>query len=227
MCAPPQVLLVLIDESCVVLASHKYDGSLQRWDAMMVQKLPNVNKLWFKCNQISKGWLKCHQIPDWWSKCQTDSINLGGAYWLFLKIYSQFATFFKLIANSPHSQNFQTIRLFLQIDSQFASFSKCPANSPLSSNVLLLKCLVAFDTWHLTFDTQGMVNFVWKFQLPSSIGLEVMMFWRLGGKGWLTHCLTELISNKDVCRAVPDNPGLLITLRCVNTYRLNEFFRPP
>ena len=50
------------------------------------------------------------------------------------------------------------------------------------------------------------VNILSKFQLSSSYGLEVMMFWISGGKGWLAHW----INYEAVCRAVP---GLLIIPR--------------
>ena len=39
------------------------------------------------------------------------------------------------------------------------------------------------DTWHLTCDTWSVVNILSTFQLPSSCGLGVMMFWRFGAKG--------------------------------------------
>ena len=41
----------------------------------------------------------------------------------------------------------------------------------------------------MSCDTQGVVNIVSKFQVPSSNGLEVMRFQRLGGK-------VELVSHK-------------------------------
>ena len=41
------------------------------------------------------------------------------------------------------------------------------------------------DTWHMTCDTWWGVIMLSKFQLPSSYGLGVMMFWRFGGKGLL------------------------------------------
>ena len=39
-------------------------------------------------------------------------------------------------------------------------------------------------TWHVTYDTWCGENILSKFQLSRSNGLWVMMFWRLGGKGW-------------------------------------------
>ena len=69
------------------------------------------------------------------------------------------------------------------------------------------------DTWHVTRDMRHVtydmlwgVNILSKFQLPSSSGLWYMIFWRLGGKGWLT----ELINHKADCRTAPAIPGLLI-----------------
>ena len=44
-----------------------------------------------------------------------------------------------------------------------------------------------------------------KFQPSSSNGLEAMMFWISGGKGWLAHW----INHKAVCRTDPATPGLL------------------
>ena len=53
-----------------------------------------------------------------------------------------------------------------------------------------------------------MVNIVSKFQVPSSNGLGVMMFWRYFHKGWLS----QQMSNGAVCRTAPATPGLLITV---------------
>ena len=74
------------------------------------------------------------------------------------------------------------------------------------------------DTWHLTHDTWHVTNgwgssILSKLQLPSSYGLGVMMFWRLGGKGSLTDWLTQSMSDEGDCRRAPATPGLLITQR--------------
>ena len=45
------------------------------------------------------------------------------------------------------------------------------------------------DIWHMSRDTQGVVNIVSRFQVPSSNSLAFMMFWRIGGKGWLSELL--------------------------------------
>ena len=45
------------------------------------------------------------------------------------------------------------------------------------------------DTWHLTCHTWWGVNILSKVQLSSSHYLGVMMFWRFGGKGWLTQLI--------------------------------------
>ena len=45
------------------------------------------------------------------------------------------------------------------------------------------------DTWHVT--CWWGVNITSKFQLPSSYVLGKTLFWRLGGKGWLTERLNE------------------------------------
>ena len=50
-----------------------------------------------------------------------------------------------------------------------------------------------------------MVNIVSKFQVRSSNGLVVMMFWRLGGKEWLS----ELFYPEGVCRTAPATLGLV------------------
>ena len=47
------------------------------------------------------------------------------------------------------------------------------------------------DRWHLTCEILWGVNILSKFQPPSSSDLWFMIFWRLGGKGWLTDSLNE------------------------------------
>ena len=47
------------------------------------------------------------------------------------------------------------------------------------------------DMWHLTPDTGLVVNIGYKFQVPSSNGLGVIMFWRYGGKGWLGYSIAD------------------------------------
>ena len=73
------------------------------------------------------------------------------------------------------------------------------------------------ETLHVTCTTQGVMSIISKFQVPSSNGLGVLMFWRFGGKAWVT----ELLIDKSVCRAAPDTPGLLnsnnVGLEKVNT----------
>ena len=75
------------------------------------------------------------------------------------------------------------------------------------------------DTWHLTLDTwhgtpdmghltHGGVNILSKFQISSSHGLAVMILWRFGGK--VLSDLSDLISNRGVCRTALATPGLLI-----------------
>ena len=75
---------------------------------------------------------------------------------------------------------------------------------------------VTRDTWHMTHDMRHVtwdmlwgVNIFSKFQLPSSSGLWFMIFWRLGGKGSLTHSLNEWINYGGDCRTAPATPGLL------------------
>ena len=74
---------------------------------------------------------------------------------------------------------------------------------------------VTHDMWHMTHDMQRVtcdmvrgVNILSKFQPRSSSGLWLMIFWRLGGKGWLT----QWINDEADCRAGPARPGLLITV---------------
>ena len=66
-------------------------------------------------------------------------------------------------------------------------------------------------TWHMTPNMWHMVevNILSKFLLSSSHSLGVMMFWRFGGKGSLTH----FMSNGGVCRTAPATPGLLKTFK--------------
>ena len=52
-----------------------------------------------------------------------------------------------------------------------------------------------------------MANIVSTFQVPSSNGLRVMLFWRFGGKWWPS----DWANYDGVCRTAPATPGLLIT----------------
>ena len=72
----------------------------------------------------------------------------------------------------------------------------------------IYKWHVTGDTWQMTRenDTSQDMNIVSTFQVPSSNGLVFMVYWRFGGKGWLTR----LIKYKGVCRTDPATPGLLI-----------------
>ena len=63
------------------------------------------------------------------------------------------------------------------------------------------------ELWHVTCDTEGVVNIVSRFQVPSSNCFEVMMFWRFGGKGWVTQ---SIINRPGVAGAVLLSPLLLI-----------------
>ena len=47
-------------------------------------------------------------------------------------------------------------------------------------------------TWHRTCDTWWRVNILWKFQLPSSYGLCVMMFWRFEANGSVKQWINKL-----------------------------------
>ena len=77
---------------------------------------------------------------------------------------------------------------------------------------ILSKCqLPCSDTWHVTHDTwqvshntQKVVNIVSKFQLPSSYGLGVKVFWRYFHKRSLTHWLTDSVYHEGVFRTAPD-----------------------
>ena len=50
------------------------------------------------------------------------------------------------------------------------------------------------DTWHVTSDKRWGVNILSKFQLPSSCGLAVKVFWRFGGNGSLIESVNQLIT---------------------------------
>ena len=63
------------------------------------------------------------------------------------------------------------------------------------------------DTWHQTCDMWCGVNLFSKFQVSIFYSLGVMMFWRVGGKGWLN----SVMSDKGVCITAPDIQGLLNT----------------
>ena len=71
------------------------------------------------------------------------------------------------------------------------------------------------DIWHLTPDTQGWWTFVSNFHVPSSYGLGVKVFRRLGGKGWPTGWNNELLNYECVCRTAPATPGLLNTFHWI------------
>ena len=62
------------------------------------------------------------------------------------------------------------------------------------------------DTWQVTRDTWCGVNILSKFQFSSSNNLGLMMFWRSGGKGWMS----DSVNYEAVCRTAPATPGLLI-----------------
>ena len=66
---------------------------------------------------------------------------------------------------------------------------------------------VTRDMWHVTRDTLGGMNILSQFQLPSSYWFWFMLLWRYGGKGSLTHW----ISDEAVYRTAPATPGLLNT----------------
>ena len=70
------------------------------------------------------------------------------------------------------------------------------------------------DIWHVTpdkldvsRDTQGVMRIVSKFQVSSSYGLGLKVFWRF----WTKRSLNEWINNEGVCRTALATPGLLIS----------------
>ena len=84
------------------------------------------------------------------------------------------------------------------------------ASLPLpNSYINLSKYKTKYYTWHLTCDTWWLVT-----QLPCSNGMQFMMSWRLGGKGWLAEwmnqSINQSISYKAVCRTATAARGLLI-----------------
>ena len=79
----------------------------------------------------------------------------------------------------------------------------------LKSGMWHLTCdtwYMTHDTRHVPLDTQGVMNFVLKFQVPIFNVLGVRKFWRYFHKD---HWLTDFINNKGVCRRAPATPGLL------------------
>ena len=66
------------------------------------------------------------------------------------------------------------------------------------------------DTWHMNHDTWHKVgvNILSTFQLPSSYGLGVMMFWRFGGKGsptpWVKKVSVDQPRLHRVCYTLQD-----------------------
>ena len=65
---------------------------------------------------------------------------------------------------------------------------------------------VTRDTWHITHDRWREVNPLSKFNLPSSYGLGVKVFWRYFNKWWIADLI-------NVCRTTPATPGLLTICR--------------
>ena len=56
--------------------------------------------------------------------------------------------------------------------------------------------LIRLDIWHVTHDMWQMVGGLHslKCQLSSSYSLAVLIFWRFGGKSWLTHLMNEWVT---------------------------------
>jgi hypothetical protein len=52
------------------------------------------------------------------------------------------------------------------------------------------------DTWHVKPDSWLVVNILSRFQVSSSNGLGVMMFWRFGGEGWPTKWMNKWVSDQ-------------------------------
>ena len=66
------------------------------------------------------------------------------------------------------------------------------------------------DTWHVTGGWGWTLSQNFSFLALTS--LDVMMFWRFGGQGWIN----ESLNDKGVCRTALATPGLLIINRlCV------------
>ena len=65
---------------------------------------------------------------------------------------------------------------------------------------------ITCETWHdMTCNRWGEVNLLLKYQLPSSSGLGVKVFWRFWRKRWLNY----LLNKKSVCRPALATSGLL------------------
>ena len=64
---------------------------------------------------------------------------------------------------------------------------------------------VTHNKWHMTGDMWRGVNLLSKFQLTSSYGLEITMYWIYFHKS----SLNVLINDEGVCRTAPATPGLL------------------
>ena len=63
---------------------------------------------------------------------------------------------------------------------------------------------VAPDTWHMTRDMWQILS---QFQLPRSYGLVEIIFWSLGGKGWLTLLMNEWM-NEWMRKVILEQPRL-------------------
>ena len=64
---------------------------------------------------------------------------------------------------------------------------------------------VTHDMWHMTHDTYCGMNILSKFQLPSSFGFGLTVFWIYFHKPWLSY----LMSHKAIYKTAPATPGLL------------------
>ena len=84
--------------------------------------------------------------------------------------------------------------------------------------------------WHVTRDTQGVVNVVSKFQFPGSngLGVDVLKIWRKSIVDWLT----DLMSDGGVCITAPATQSLLIYgpkqyhMQCNKNYDFLFFLNP-
>ena len=75
------------------------------------------------------------------------------------------------------------------------------------------------ETWHMTHDMWQWwgVNILSKFQLSSSHGLGVMIFWRFGGKGSLNEWMTKVfVEQPDYPGSVKKVDNVVITQQLIN-----------
>ena len=70
----------------------------------------------------------------------------------------------------------------------FTTLSKRKEIWPLTCDIWHM----AYGIWHVIYDRWREVNLLSKFQLPSSYGFGMKVFWRYFHKGWMSQLINHL-----------------------------------